>query len=193
MKKITFISLLFLVSIISNAQQIIAVEDLNQYLEINGRVPNNSHIKDVNNIFSKYLGTWKTTYNNKTYSFIITKKTSTFESLNIKTDKLEIEYIITETSSGVIVEDSSQIVDSSIFGTGFNKITGGIIDYEFYFSGNNSKCGNRGTLHSRYINPTQISLSLYISGDLTPSDCGTYTPANEAIYPLTRGFILTKQ
>ena len=37
-------------------------------------IPNNSHIKDMNNVLEKYAGTWKSTIGNKEVYLYITKQ-----------------------------------------------------------------------------------------------------------------------
>ncbi|NJM79080.1 MAG: hypothetical protein HC854_04535 [Flavobacterium sp.] len=102
-----------------------------------------------------------------------------------------MSYIIKETATGVIIEDSSQIENGFIFGTGFE----GTPHYRFYFSGNNAKCGNKGTLIINPLSPTQVVLHLYLEGSIIRVNCGTnYSPQNEATKPLLNGGLtLTKQ
>ena len=73
MKKIFFIGCFILSIANCIAQQIIPVENQINYINNEIEYPDNTYIKDVNNVLGKYVGTWKGMYNTLNYEFIVSR------------------------------------------------------------------------------------------------------------------------
>ena len=75
MKKVVF-TICFLATICLPAQ-ILPVEDLNEVTGTSAeeQIQGIRHIKDVNGVLDKYVGTWKGTFDGKQIELVITKLT----------------------------------------------------------------------------------------------------------------------
>ncbi|MCT4697565.1 DUF6705 family protein [Tenacibaculum haliotis] len=184
MKKIIFIIATLFV-IISCKAQIIAVEDFENY---NQELPDGAYIKDVNNVLDKYIGTWKGTYNNKNYEFIVQKVTKNNIDLKYKHDKLLMRYKITD-SNGTELANTLNLPNENyyVINGSYLASSGG---YKLSYIGLNSECGQNGTIYiSTYgANNTKLQLFLMVRGEI--HDCTT--GAAEQIIP-TESMELMKQ
>lgn len=201
MKKIIFLGFILFFALACKAQQptapsIVPVEKKVEYIDADIDIPDDTYLKDVNHLFDKYIGTWKGTYNNRNYTFLITKETDAY--LNLLEDRLLMHYIITD-ASGIIIANSttnSPDSDPSIFGRYF--IKNAVNNYVLSYIGKNAKCGQIGVLQistSKYIpvNPTQMKMSYYQDNVMiNETDCPGFVVA-EQIMPGKGGIILTKQ
>jgi len=177
MKKIFLLGFLILSAISCKAQTIVPVEKAIDYRRAGG-IPENTYLKDVNNLLAKYVGTWKGSYGGKNYTLYITKTTSRFET--ITSDELLIRYLITS-SSGTILEDTRSLPDAStsIFGSYFGK---DLAVYALNFAGKNSMCGDAGTVFIRIKNTAKTLMSfgfepdkIMIAGDECPASKSALT------------------
>ena len=76
---ITIIVLIF--TTISCKAQIILVENFEEY---NQELPDGAYVKDANNVLGKFVGTWKGTYDNKSYEFKTVRYTRTSSNRNLR-------------------------------------------------------------------------------------------------------------
>lgn len=185
MKKIFYtIALLFTIAI-SHAQ-IVPVEKKIDYRLAGKGTPEGIYFKDVNNLFDKFIGTWKGTMNNKKYTFIITKVKEVHNKRT--TERLMMRHLITDLSGAVISDDTTASVQ--IIGDCFNKNP---IFYDFFYTGENAKCGLSGKVRIRNINLTTLNLILTPNTEWFAYD--QYCPGGkraEQILP-TEYITLTKQ
>jgi hypothetical protein len=176
MKIKLFILFLASFAFISCRAQILPIEEEINYLNTEDGFPDNiTHVKDVNNLLDKYVGTWIGTYNGRIYEFIITKVT--YESLGILWDKLYLYYKITQ--NGEIIEDTTSLMPNYQNNTGgliqqvpdFMLATGDLLmnrTYTFNYNGRNADCGQFGTIYISVgwdNNPNKMKLYLLPGGD----------------------------
>lgn len=143
MKIILILGGMLLFAMSCKAQTIVPVEKTGDYLDAGNGIPDNTYLKDVNNLLRKYVGTWKGIYGRKNYTFYVTKYTSKFDK--VTRDELLTRYLIT-TSNGTILEDTRNSPDTSpnvIEGSYFAK---DLRSYASRYFGKNTQCGNKGTL-----------------------------------------------
>ena len=79
MKQILLI-LLATISVLSCKAQVIPVQNSIGYLIIDTNIPDGTYLKDIDNLFDKFIGTWTGTRNNKNYEFIITEITTEYRN-----------------------------------------------------------------------------------------------------------------
>jgi hypothetical protein len=183
MKKILFIGLIIL-STISCKAQVIAVENFKDYPH---ELTEGTHVKDINNVLGKFVGTWKGTYNNKNYEFRIIKYTRTSTKRNLKFDKLLIRYKITDTNNTVI-EDTTTLPNDSMFVIKGSYLTNHG-SYVLYYQGKNYKCGQNGDIFMGVYGTNNTKMKLFLSVDGEMYDC---TKPAQQILP-TKSMELTKQ
>lgn len=139
MKKSLILGFIILMNLSCKAQ-ILPVENVINYIHSTNGIPQSiTHIKDVNNVLDKYVGTWKGTYNNRNYEFRIVKVTN--KPGRITEDRLLMRYSISE-ANGTIVEDTRTLPDTSPY-----IIEGDYYDrdvYFLYYVGKESLCGQIG-------------------------------------------------
>ncbi|WP_035669457.1 DUF6705 family protein, partial [Flavobacterium sp. 83] len=190
MKKLVIIGYLLTIAISCKAQTIVPVEKTIDYMIAQNGIPEGTYLKDVNNLLGKYIGTWKGTFENKNYTFIVKKYTC--KPQNVTYDKLLIRYLIT-TTNGVIIEDTRNLPDTSTYvieGYYFSK------DLTYYVSnyyGKNSGCGQKGTVYIRMKNISNTDMSLTFEPEkilLTEDSC-TGLKLAEQLLP-RNGMRLTK-
>ncbi|RBW57580.1 hypothetical protein DS884_11035 [Tenacibaculum sp. E3R01] len=188
MKKILFLILIISV-VVSCKAQIIAVEDFEEYPN---ELPDGAYIKDVNGVLNKYVGTWKGTYNTKSYEFIVVKVTKEDLNLKFKEDLLLIRYKITD-ANGVVLENTLNLPDDDIGvikGRYLAKKTG---SYVLSYIGKEADCGQKGTVFIGVLNNSnnkKAKLFLYPSTELLDGNkCSTWATQ---ILP-TEVITLTKQ
>lgn len=102
--KYLYFYLVFAVLQYANAQTIMPLENFKPNLDNWEGVPDEvTHIKDVNNLLNKFVGTWVGMHNNKNYEFRIIKVTG--ELIKTAIDQLQIFYKV-EDSNGNIIENT---------------------------------------------------------------------------------------
>ncbi len=170
------------------AQNIIPIENHKQYLDNEIEIPDGSYIKDVNNLLDKYVGTWKGTYKNRSYEFLIMKKTVSF--LGITVDQLIAKYKIIN-SDNSILKNTLNLADENILvirGNYLAKTGSYVLDY----LGDDAGCGQEGRIFIAIrVNTTnKMGIKLMPGFDLiNEEDCPNGTTQ---ILP-TELTILTKQ
>ncbi|MBS7256494.1 DUF6705 family protein [Flavobacterium branchiicola] len=191
MKKIIILGFIMLLTLSCKAQTIVPVEKMGDYLDAGDGIPDNTYMKDINNLLTKYVGTWKGSYKTKNYTFYITKYTSTLDKVTI--DELRIRYLITSVF-GTVLEDTRSVPETGphiIKGSYFNK---DLTSYASDFVGNNSMCGNKGTIFTRIKNNTNTQMFLSFEPDHIMISEGTCPGLKLAELTFPRdGFMLTKQ
>lgn len=155
MRKIALTAILLLSVLHGKAQNIVPVEKSIDYWNAHKGIPAGTYLKDVNNLFSKFIGTWKGTINNKTYTFFITKKTET--SYGSSEDQLVIEYLIIDNLLGYAIEDTRITPRPPLTGRFFQK---DLAYYILSYSGEYSKCGREGSVYIKKANDNTITLRL---------------------------------
>lgn len=170
---ITVISIFILTTMSCKAQHIIPVEDGYKYIGTEqGFMGHNNYVyvKDVNNVLSKFLGTWKGTYNSKHYEFKISKRT--IDDGELKEDQLLLRYKITN-NNGTVIENTLDLTDDSPFvmQSGYMGRDGG---YVFSYIGKNMACGQNGWVFTQVygIGNTKLQLFLQVEGENYP-ECTT--------------------
>jgi len=193
MKKIILIASIILTTLSCKAQIVPVEQVLWDFDNVEEGVT--TYIKDVNNVFDAYVGTWKGTLNNIEYSFIITEKTVVYdEDYNINQDKLLMRHKIVDLTTNTIIEDATAISDEDVPSEGalFIRNSSGGLTYKFYYIGVDEEkveCGQSGDVYITLKNSnTQMYLVLMPSYDT--GDCTT--GLTEQILP-TEGILLTKQ
>lgn len=191
MKKALILGYILLLAVSCKAQTIVPVEKAIDYRRAGDGIPDNTYLKDVNNLLTKYVGTWKGGLAGKNYTLYISKSISKYESVTF--DELLIRYLITS-SNGTILEDTRTLPDSSpyiIKGAYFGK---DLASYAFNYAGKNSQCGNAGTVFSRMKNTTNTLMYFNIEPDkimISDDICPGFKFA-DLTFP-REGLTLTKQ
>ncbi|MEZ7494239.1 hypothetical protein QO206_02000 [Leeuwenhoekiella aequorea] len=140
--------------------QIIPVEQHHCYYKKNGiEIPDGAYLKDVNNLFTKFLGTWKGSYNSNFYEFRIVKNTKSI--LGIQKDELLMRYKITD-ANGNLTENTLSLPNDSPFvlKSGYIAETG---SYVFSYIGRNNKCGQNGWVFFNQTKNTTNKAKLFLS------------------------------
>ena len=162
MKKITIIAILLLFVLHSKAQNIVPVEKTINYKIAHKGIPTGTYLKDVNNLFAPYIGTWKGTINNKTYTFFITKKTET--SYGSSSDQLIIHHLIVDNMGSTLEDTRLSKSGPDITGWFFTE------DLKYYClnytGGENWACGRNGRVFIKKVNATTMSLKLSAYGEV---------------------------
>ncbi|RPD97531.1 hypothetical protein EGM88_08560 [Aureibaculum marinum] len=193
MKKVITLILVLSLSIFScKAQHIIPVEKAVDYLDKEDGLMDGKdyvYVKDINNLLTKFTGTWKGTYNSKNFEFKIVKTTT--DDGELKEDLLLARYKITD-SNGRVIENTLDLPDDSpyvLFGGYIIKES--IYTYMLNYIGKNTNCGQNGNVFiSVYgTNNTKMKLFLQVAGEMY-FDCTT--GAAKQVLP-TKVVTLTKQ
>lgn len=176
---------------ITPIQQIVPVE---QVISTFDNVPDeNAYVKDVNNVFNDYTGTWTGTQQNKNYTFIISKTTIVFdEEYNILQDILIMKHLIVNANTSEVIEDTTSFTDIDAPSTGmlFRTTSQPDLTYIFSYGGENYFCGQNGDVFITLTNNnTQMYFLLYPNHEVY-SDC--QTGLAEQVLP-TEKILLTKQ
>jgi len=191
MKKIMILGCMLLFAMSCKAQSIVPIEKKIDYISAENGIPEGTYLKDINNLLSKYVGTWKGTYGGKVYTFFITKYT--YKPLKVTYDLLLIRYLITF-SDGKILEDTRNLPNTSpnvIKGDYFGK---DLAAYASNYFGKNSQCGNKGTVFIRMKNTTNTQMSFAFEPDkiMISEDTCPGLKLAEFTFP-KEGLMLTKQ
>ncbi|MEO6177666.1 MAG: DUF6705 family protein [Flavobacterium circumlabens] len=192
MKKIIMRGCMLLFAISCKAQTIEPIEKAIDYRTSENGIPDNTYLKDINNLLNKYVGTWKGSYEGKNYTLFIIKYTSKFDK--ITQDILLTRYLITS-SDGTVLEDTRSVPNESpyiIEGSYFSK---DLTSYALNFTSKNSLCGNAGTLFIRTKNAANTLMSLGFEPNqimISEETCPGFKLA-ELTFPRKNSIMLTKQ
>jgi len=156
-----------------------------------------TYIKDVNNVLDNYTGVWKGTIGAKNYTFNIYEKTIVYdEEYNIIADVLIMKYLIVDSISLEVIEDSTVTLGEDFPCKGaarFNMFSGNEMAYVFDYIGMDSSkvaCGQNGEVYATLKNNnTQLFLKLSANHYLY-NEC--LTGLVEQVLP-AYGILLTKQ
>lgn len=185
------IGCMLLFAISCKAQTIVPVEKAIDYRRSENGIPDNTYLKDVNNLLSKYIGTWKGAYSDKNYTLYITKYTYTFKTRTC--DVLLIRYLITS-SNGTILEDTRNLSSESPYVIEGDYFSKDLASYASNFTGKNSSCGNGGTVFIRIKNSANTLMSFGFEPDkimISEETCPGFRFA-DLTFPKD-GLMLTKQ
>ena len=161
-------------------------------------MPTDSYFKDINNELDVYVGSWKTDFNGKIITLIITKEIKKpFALLGKKyfTDQLIVRYEV-KNNNGTILQSSTNknFVDD---GVKYMIKSGGINIYgnnevNLVYAGGNCSVGN-GEIKFQKISATQLSWSYY-PGTAVMNDLDCPPGQDYHIYlPETENLLFTKQ
>ncbi|ASK31600.1 hypothetical protein CEY12_16420 [Chryseobacterium sp. T16E-39] len=158
-------------------------------------VPQNSYLKDSNNELTPYIGTYKSSFQNREITIYITKEVQKFfKALRVYQDALSIRYVV-KNSAGAILQDTQSMTfqpnqfEHTIYSHGTYPNQNIVW---FNYGGTNCRVG-WGAIELKKISTTQLSWE-YRPNDiiLDSSKCPQGTDIN--IYlPETKGLIFTKQ
>ncbi len=190
MKKLIIAVSLTMITLCCKAQEIIPLEKLIEFRDSQTDIADGTYLKDVNGLLNKYLGTWKGTYNNKNYTFIVTK--TKLDVLGVFVDKLLVRYLIT-TTTGLVLEDTRTLTDTNLLVIEGDYLSNDKKYYVLNYFGKNTTCGQSGEVFISTITSSgnkQMKLFLAPYQDLIDrSVCPTLATQ---ILP-TKSMILTKQ
>ena len=139
MKK-TALFLVLLITQLASCQTIMPLSTLNP--------PYNSYLKDLDNTFLPYLGTWEGILNNKKYTFIFTKFAQ-HQSAAYSTeymfyqDELKAKFKVTDLATGNVIYDNTSAInydDYMIQGTDPSTARGICV---FFFTDTDANCRNK--------------------------------------------------
>lgn len=176
--------------------QILPVEQLNEVTGvIKDQIEGIRHVKDVNGVLNKYLGTWKGSFNGKEYEINIKKYTRDLSD-NVKHfhpepllwDQLLFRYKFEDQNGNVVVNTLNDPDEGDYVMPKYKYHN--LETYSFIFFGANSKCGDNGYVFLFYQNSTTIHLVYSVRGALYADDC---TGNVELTFPANDTVILTKQ
>ena len=150
------------------------------------------YVKDINGTFNKYLGTWKVVDDNKTYEFIVTKVTSTFDMhvRMFKYDALLVRYKITDSNDTVLTDTRSFADDNPfvIYGLAFTEEG----SYKLSFRGMDNNVKNKGTILLDVYNG-KMNFLFYPDRLVLFGDEPNYFPNRPYTFPKEKVILLTKQ
>ena len=185
--KIFIINLIAFASIgLANAQTI-SLEAMAKCSSEPSTCPKVDYIKDINHLLDKYTGTWKGSYEGKTYVFNF-----------IKQEKLKKGLIYEDCLIGrVKIINQQGIVEFYNFNTPDEKASWGyglqknLRAYTVYFFGGKLSCIDYGLLYLfiKPERPHQMKILFLPSYDITTQDCSNF----KTTIPSGKGFTLTKQ
>ena len=109
-------------------------------------VPDGAYVKDIDNIFAKYIGTWEGVLNNKKYTFIFVKFTKHLSTRGggqfVYRDRLMGKFKVTDVATGAVIFDNTSLTnydDFTIRSTN-PQVSTGIC--RFYFTDTAANCKN---------------------------------------------------
>ncbi|ROI00221.1 DUF6705 family protein [Chryseobacterium daecheongense] len=176
---------------ISCQSQIVSLETEAQCVLISN-CPEYTYAKDINNSLDKYVGTWKGTYDGKTYE--LNFKKGLYDDSGMKRDKLVGRARITIPGNFplTIFDNFNELDDkkTSFSGLGFQP---DLKAYMAYFVGPYQKgCINSGTVYVRVkpATPNQMTISYLSDMDIVVGECpNTFTQT----FPEKKTITLIKQ
>jgi hypothetical protein len=167
--KNTIFKILFLVSLITNFISCNAQLPLNTFME---NIPQNAHVKDLNNELDPYIGIYKTNYQGNEIVLYITKQNdrlTDYGDQKFYRDALIVKYIV-KNSSGTVLQDTqnNNLSTNAIYSTRIRSYDNTVL---LGYEGTNCRVG-WGTILLKKINATQISW-LYQPNDrvILPGQC----------------------
>lgn len=194
MKKILLIISLMLFSIGVNAQ-ILPVEQLNELTgKVHEQITGIRHIKDVNGVLDKYVGTWKGTFDGKELELVIKEYTrdhsifvQDYHPEPLLWDELIGKIKITDQNGTVLVNTMDKPDDSMEI----------MIKYRYYdastyvlkYIGDNFRCGDKGEVYLDMQSSTVIHFLFHHTGGIAPS-CDSEPTTT---FPTDNSIVMIKQ
>ena len=179
-------------SLYCKAQVIMSIEEYEKYKNTTeeGQFPD--YVKDINGTFNKYLGTWKGTDDNKTYEFIVTKVTSSFDMhvRIFKYDALLVRYKITDSNGKVLVDIRSYADNNPYVIKGLVFTEEG--SYKLSFRGTDNNLKNDGDILLDIYNG-KMRFLFYPEPKVIFGDPPNYFPNKPLTFPREKAIYLTKQ
>ncbi|WP_166924643.1 DUF6705 family protein [Flavobacterium poyangense] len=188
MKKIITLASLIIITLSCKAQQVVPLERAIDCRDSDTEIPDGTYLKDVNGLLDKYLGIWKGTYENKNYTFIVTKIKRDF--LGISKDKLLISYLIT-TTSGSVIEDTRSLPQADPLVMQGDYISKSLGYYVLNYYGQNTECGQSGEVFIS-ITKDNKQMKLFLAAYQGIIDGRKCPKVAEQILP-TKSMFLSKQ
>lgn len=180
--------ILALLSISCNAQ-IISLESFAQ-CSATSNCPNFNYIKDTNNSLDKNVGTWKGTYNGKTYELQFKKVL--YEDFGIKSDILKGRMRIKDSNGNIIYDTFNEPDDTKTKFSGFG-FQPNLKYYMMHFVGNSPfACGEMGYVYLgiKPETPNIMTIKMIQDADIVWGECpSSYQPT----IPYTEFVSLTRQ
>lgn len=187
--KITLVLVLTINAVSCKAQQL----PLNTLLK---DIPTNAYVKDLDNEFPPYIGTYKATYKGNEITLFITKeenKPSKLMNKNFYRDVLSIRYIV-KNSSGIILQNTQSMNLSAQ--SNFNILSMGTMpelgQVALGYDGTNCGVG-WGQINLKKLNTTQISWDYYPYNTILDEETCPSSTDTKVYLPHTKGLVFTKQ
>lgn len=182
MKKI--IILTFLTQTLLSCAQTYPIYPLNS-----PEAPSGAYIKDIDNEFTPYLGTWEGTWDNKKITFYLNK----LEHKIVETlvgfkyrDVVIAQYKVIDLATGIIIEDSTTTTDFNSIDLQATTINRNKNFLPFFYDGGLSKCGLSADvfMYRDLTNPNILKYKYYVNGGLEQWRDGhcSYTDLNQIAY-----------
>ncbi|MCT2409051.1 hypothetical protein NZD88_16000 [Chryseobacterium antibioticum] len=138
-------------------------------------IPNNSYIKDLDNEYDSFVGTWKTNLNNKIVILKITKVLQkSLQKLDISyySDVLIVQYSIQDNNGNIIENNiSSNLNDYKIISTLYSKKAHVV---KLYYQGGQCQVG-WGGINLKMIDPTHFKWNYQPESTvITNKNCSDY-------------------
>ena len=165
--KILLILLFSFCALTFNAQETIVPLKLLNELDEDFILDNNAYVKDINGLLNKFIGTWKSVFNGRSYEFTIQKHIDNKYVSEYKKDILIMSYHVKNNNNGNTISKNT-IADSvnfnenpTIYGISLND---NINNYKFYYSGGgqSSRCDRSGLIYVNIKQNDLNSMSLYL-------------------------------
>lgn len=157
-------------------------------------IPDNAYLKDINNEFNDYEGTWKGQWNNKIIYLKLNKITNKyFSSINEFRDLLVGRFKTTDLNGNILFDNMNISNDKvKIYGTYFRQIDD---KYQLFYN-DIDMCNRVGDILINFTDSTKTQLQWhYAQGEnFIDSDCFYFGwPQANIPQPLPEDIILTKQ
>lgn len=156
-------------------------------------IPNNSYMKDSNNLLNQYIGTWNTNYQGKNITIYISKQTNVYkESLKVYQDVISAKFIVKDLN-GNVLQDTYNMQPNQLY----HKIESYNLNSQgdkvsLYYDGTNCGIG-WGSIYLIKIDSTHINWQYRANSSvITEQSC----PGNQDLkvyLPVTDNLTFTKQ
>lgn len=188
--------LIFSLTTLSCKAQILPVENVINYINQDLEIPENTtHIKDVNNLFDEFIGTWTGSHNNKLYELRIEIYTDIRYNGTLKEDMLLVRHKV-EDNNGIIIDDTTNLPDTNPLVISGSYFLENGETYRLSYYGVDSSCGQEGNVYIAVINSSSVNnpqMNFYFTqkhDTIDPNEC----PEDVTFpFPVETQLILIKQ
>lgn len=167
--------------------QTVSLESMAQYEP--GNFPNADYVKDMNGLLNKYIGTWKGTYEGKSYEITVVKKENV-DYEGTKWDELSGKFKIVNSNGTIAFNNFNQLeADNKVKGMNFQK---NLKFYKMNFPGAPSTgCIDSGTMYLgvKSETPNIMKITFLADYDIVKQDCSNF----QTTIPGGKSIMLTKQ